>query len=145
MAQNPTPDDVAPALFRAFAVIAYRVRQLRTPGQLTLPERAVLARIDGEGPASGAYLARAEQITPQAMGVTLAGLEAKGLVQREDDPRDGRRKVMSLTDSGVEMLRDKHDTRVRQFAGALEEGFTAAELKTLAAAAPLLERLGQII
>jgi DNA-binding MarR family transcriptional regulator len=90
-------------------------------------------------------LARIEQISPQAMGVTLGTLESRGLVQRRSDPDDGRRMVMSLSAAGVELLRHKRDARARHFAKVLAEEFTAAELRALAQAAPLIERLGDHI
>ncbi|WP_374023723.1 MarR family winged helix-turn-helix transcriptional regulator [Mycobacterium sp. HNNTM2301] len=135
-------DELGAALLRGIALIARRTRQPQAPGELTLPERAALARLNRGGPASAAELARAEQISPQAMGVTLAGLESRGLVQRQSDPGDGRRVIMSLTASGVDMVRHRRDARTRQFAKVLAEEFTAEELQTLAQAAPLLERFG---
>jgi DNA-binding MarR family transcriptional regulator len=77
------------------------------------------------------------------MGNTLSGLESRGFVQRSADPHDGRRIIMSVTDSGREMLRDKRDLRNQQIAAALAAGFTPAELDALRAAAPLLERLAE--
>ncbi|MFI5779937.1 MarR family winged helix-turn-helix transcriptional regulator [Nocardia sp. NPDC051570] len=126
-------------------MITRRARQTQTPGGLSLPERATLAQLDRGGPASSADMARAAQITPQAMGTTLTALEERGFVDRRRDPADGRRIIMSLTESGREMLRHKRDALSRQLAKALGEQFTAGELRALRAAAPLLERLGESI
>jgi hypothetical protein len=52
---------------------------------------------------------------------------------------------MSLTKSGVDVVRHKRDARARLFAKILAERFTTAELKTLMAAAPLIQRLGESI
>jgi hypothetical protein len=52
---------------------------------------------------------------------------------------------MSLTAAGVELVRHKRDARACQFAKVLAEEFTPAELRTLAQAAPLIERLGDHI
>ena len=79
------------------------------------------------------------------MGATLAALEARRLIERRPDPADGRRVVLSVTEAGLELLRDKRSARTEQLAQALSAGFTATELKQLAAAAPLLERLAQSI
>ncbi|HTQ17401.1 MarR family winged helix-turn-helix transcriptional regulator [Mycobacterium sp.] len=141
MASGPNVDELGSGLYHGIALIARRVKQLEAPGELTLPERAALARLDRGGPASAADLARVEQISPQAMGVTLSRLESQGLVRREPDPADGRRIVMSLTRSGLGFLRHKRDVRARQFAKILAEDFSVAELRTLAAAVPLIERL----
>jgi DNA-binding MarR family transcriptional regulator len=79
------------------------------------------------------------------MGATLAGLEERGLVGRTPDPRDGRRILLSLTEAGQNILRDRRNVRVQQMASALADGFTGAELDQLMSTAPLLERLAQII
>jgi hypothetical protein len=47
--------------------------------------------------------------------------------------------------SGLAAERNKRDERIRQIAKILTEEFTAAELKALAAAAPLIKRLGDNI
>jgi DNA-binding MarR family transcriptional regulator len=145
MAQSPDLDDLSEVLYDGIRLIARRLRQSSIPGEPSLPERSALSRLDRGGPATAAELARAEQITPQAMGTTLSALEERGLVERRPDPRDRRRVVMSLTDAGGELLRRKRGARARQLATALEEGFTTAELETLKAAAPLIERLAESI
>jgi hypothetical protein len=43
------------------------------------------------------------------------------------------------------MLRSRRNERTEQMARALSAGFTPAELRQLMAAAPLIERLAQII
>lgn len=145
MSQPSNVEDLAATLYGGVSLLTRRLRQLQTPGELSLPERAALARLNRGGPASAAELARAEQITPQAMGNTLAGLEERGLVERRPDPHDRRRIIMSVSETGREMLRHKRDARSRQFAKALGDDFTDAELATLRAAAPLLERLAEKI
>jgi DNA-binding MarR family transcriptional regulator len=79
------------------------------------------------------------------MGATLSALEARGLVERHPDPGDGRRVVVSLSETGRQALRNKRNARVEQLARALSSGFTHSELRQLMAAAPLLERLAQSI
>jgi DNA-binding MarR family transcriptional regulator len=79
------------------------------------------------------------------MGATLSALEARGLVERGPDAHDGRRVVLSVTEPGRQVLRNKRDARTEQLAQALAAGFTRAELSHLMAAAPLLERLAQCI
>ncbi|OBH14006.1 MarR family winged helix-turn-helix transcriptional regulator [Mycobacterium sp. E1747] len=135
-------DQLAGALYRGVALIVRRLKQLQAPEELTLPQRTALARLDRGGPSSAANLARAEQITPQAMSVTLGALEKRGLVQRRPDPHDGRQVVMSLTKSGRAVLHHYRDARARQFSKVLAEKFSPAELRLLARAAPLIERLG---
>jgi DNA-binding MarR family transcriptional regulator len=145
MARKVDADDLAATLFADISLIARRLRQAHAPGELSLPERSALSRLDRGGPATAAELARADQITPQAMGTTLAVLERRGFVERRRDPDDGRRVIMSLTEAGREVVRHKRDASARQLASILAEGFTPAELETLKAAVPLIERLGESI
>lgn len=137
--------DIAGELYLGIGLVRRRLRQMPLPGDLTLPERSALARLERAGAATPGALARMEQITPQTMGATLAGLEAKGLIRRRSDPEDGRRVICSLTEAGLAARRDKQSTRTEQLAKALADGFTHDELRTLEAAAPLLERLGHSI
>jgi DNA-binding MarR family transcriptional regulator len=145
MAEEPDVREIAAVLRVSIGLLLRRLRQMRPEDELTLPESSALTRLDRTGPATPGALAKLEQITPQSMGATLAALEARGLVGRRPDPADGRRVVLSVTPAGLELLRSKHSARTGQLAQALSTGFTAAELRQLMAAAPLLERLAQSI
>jgi DNA-binding MarR family transcriptional regulator len=145
MSEDPDAGQVAAALRVSIGLLLRRLRQVQVEGELTLPESSALVRLDRGGPATPGELAKLEQISPQSMGATLAALEARGLVERRPDPRDGRRVVLSVTKAGRDVLLDQRNTRARQLAQALSAGFTPAELRQLLAAAPLLERLAQSI
>lgn len=139
---------VAAALRDSIGLLRRRLRQVkaeRADGGLTLPESAALVRLDRGGPATSSALARQEQISPQSMGATLAGLEARGLVGRQPDPLDGRRVVISITEAGTQVLRDRRGEHTELLARALAAGFTPDEIHVLRAAAPLLERLAERI
>jgi DNA-binding MarR family transcriptional regulator len=137
--------EVAGAIRVSTGLLLRRLRQAQEEGELTLPEASALTRLDRGGPATASMLAKLEQISPQSMGATLSALEARGLVEGHRDPGDGRRIVLSLTGAGQQMLRSRQNARTERLARALEAGFTHAELGQLAAAAPLLERLAQLI
>ena len=146
MRAEPDVADVAAALRDSIGLLRRRLRQVkaeRGDGGITLPESAALVRLDRGGPASSSVLARQEQISPQSMGATLASLEARGLVGRQPDPDDGRRAVISITEAGRQVLRDRRGQHTALLAQALATGFTKDELHTLSAAAPLLERLAE--
>jgi DNA-binding MarR family transcriptional regulator len=134
---------VASALRVSIGLFVRRLRQSPVAGELTLPEVSALSRLERAGAATTSDLARTEQISPQAMGSTLAGLEARGLVERRRDESDGRRMAMSVTKAGQRALRDKRSARTEQLAKLLAGGFTRDEIETLMAAAPLIERLGE--
>ncbi|HEY7256867.1 MAG TPA: MarR family transcriptional regulator [Solirubrobacterales bacterium] len=141
----PQPTKIALELRLAVGLLRRRLRQAPVEGDLTLPETAALARLDRGGPSTASALAREEQISPQSMGATLAGLETRGLIARAPDPDDGRRVVLSLSGAGRQALRDRRAARTEQLARALAENFTEAELERLEAAAPLLERLAESV
>lgn len=140
------PDEVASVLLAGLSALVRRVRQVPVDGGLTMPERTALSHLDRSGPTTSSALARQVQITAQAMGATLSALRARGLVERRPDPNDGRRMVLSVTDAGLQALKDKRNARAELIARSLTSGaFTPAELEQLASAAPLLERLAQHI
>lgn len=144
MMDGPDPREVGAALHVSIGLFVRRLRQAPVQEQLTMPEISALSRLERAGLATPGELAKAEQISPQGMGATLGALEERGLVERHRDPSDGRRVVMSLTAAGRRMVDNKRTARAEQIGKALA-GFTAAEIETLLAAAPLIERLGESI
>jgi DNA-binding MarR family transcriptional regulator len=142
---TPDPAEVAAALQVSIGTFMRRLRQAPVRDDLTTPELEALSRLDRAGPATPSALARAAQVSPQAMGVTVNGLERRGLIQRSPDPDDGRRTVLSLTDAGRHVLHSKRSERTRQLAALLADGFSRQELDILLRAAPLIDRLGSAI
>jgi DNA-binding MarR family transcriptional regulator len=145
MAQDPNIEEVAAALRVSMGLLVRRLRQVGAGDELTLPESSALARLDRGGATTATELAKIEQISPQSMGATLAGLEARAFIERRPDPDDGRRAVISLTPAGLQALRHRRSARTERLAHALSTGFTRAELKHLMAAVPLIERVAQSI
>jgi len=135
---------VATALRAAVGMIKRRARANQTTG-LTSPEVAVLSRLDRNGPDTIAGLARWGQITPQAMGATVAGLETRDLVKRSADPADKRRQLLALTQAGVDQLYGARDEINRQLAAELAAHFTDGEIAVIRDAAPLIQRLAQYL
>jgi DNA-binding MarR family transcriptional regulator len=131
----------AEAILNGVGILARKLRQVIVEGDPTLAERAALSRLSHLGPATSAELARAEQISPQSMGVTLSALEERGMIGRSRDPRDGRRVVFSFTEAGSHWLKNSRNARADVLAEALASSFTDAEIEQLTAAAPLLQRL----
>jgi DNA-binding MarR family transcriptional regulator len=145
MSQDLDVNEVAATLRVSIGLFLRRLRQAPAQDDLTMPEVSALVRLERGGPATSAALARLEQISPQGMGTTLAGLEARGFVQRHPDPEDGRRVLISVTDTGSKVLWNKRNARTEQLARILSAEFTRSEIKQLMAAAPLIERLAQRI
>jgi DNA-binding MarR family transcriptional regulator len=122
-----------------------RLKQAGPDDDLTIAESSALSRLDRGGPATAAELARAEQISPQAIGITLGVLEQRGFLARRADPRDARRAILSLTPAGQDEVRHKRDAGARRIAEILHARFTTEELQALAAAAPLIRLLGESV
>ncbi|MFF9346184.1 MarR family winged helix-turn-helix transcriptional regulator [Streptomyces sp. NPDC014734] len=138
---GPAPEQVAQ---RLTAVIGRLLRRLRTTSSdslLTPTQRSVLSRLDREGPATTAALARAEFVRPQSMRLTLGALEAQGLVGRAPDPADGRKSVMSITGSGLAVLTAVRAAKNDWLAEAIAAELDDEERRTLVEAADLLGRL----
>src|SRR5580704_13166465 len=142
MANEPDLLEVATGLYVSIGLFLRHLRRSPVQGELTPPEISALERLDRAGSATPGRLAAAEQITPQAMGATLAELTRRGLAERRPDPADGRRVVISLTEAGQRFVRNKRTARTEQLAKALSDRFTREELDVLRAAGPLIERLG---
>ncbi|MFF7635830.1 MarR family winged helix-turn-helix transcriptional regulator [Kitasatospora sp. NPDC008050] len=122
-----------------------RTQEALSEGDLSVPQLSALARLDRLGPATTAELARREQITPQAMGATIAGLEQRDLVVRQPDSVDGRRMILSLTPAGQAAITSGRSALADRIAGVLAESFTDEEIAALDAAARLLERLAELL
>jgi DNA-binding MarR family transcriptional regulator len=137
------PEEVASALKLSIGLLLRRLLQSPGSDDLTMPEQSTLSRLERGGPSTASDLARAEQVTPQAMGPTVAALEERGLIARSPDPTDGRRVLLSVTGPGLEALRSKHSARVARMARVLAESFSPVELEQLRNAAALIERLGE--
>ncbi len=135
--------EVAGALRVAVGLLVRKLRQPLKEGELTIAESSALGRLERSGPATSSALARLDRISPQSMGVTVAALLERGLVERSRDPEDGRRIVLSITEAGRRTVHDKRGARTEQIAAALRDGFSDDELRQLKAAAALLERLAE--
>jgi DNA-binding MarR family transcriptional regulator len=139
----PDVSEVAGALRVAVGLVVRKLRQPAAAGELTLAESSALSRLERGGPATSSDLARVERISPQSMGVTVAALLDRGLIERSRDPEDGRRIVLSITEPGLRTVHGKRGARTEQIATALRDGFSAGELGQLMAATALLERLAE--
>jgi DNA-binding MarR family transcriptional regulator len=129
----------------AIGAFMRRFQEVTTIGDLSNPQLTALSRLDRLGPMTTSALARREQITPQAMGATIAGLEALGLVERNPDPTDGRRSILSLTAEGRTALHSGRDAVDDKVTAALKDSFDDKDIETLSAAAPLIERLAGLL
>jgi DNA-binding MarR family transcriptional regulator len=139
----PDVTEVAGKLRVTVGLVVRKLKQAPGAGELTLAESSALGRLERNGPATSSDLARVERISPQSMGVTVAALLERGLVERSRDPQDGRRIVLTITEEGRRTVHDRRGARTELIAAALRDGFSDDELGQLLAAASLLERLAE--
>jgi DNA-binding MarR family transcriptional regulator len=118
-----------------------RVRGDYAGRTLPHPQHAVLKRLEQAGATTTADLARAEMITPQAMGELVATLEDAGYVARRADARDGRRRHVALTAAGRKALAANRAARNRWLASEIDAHFDRDEKRTVATALALLKKL----
>jgi DNA-binding MarR family transcriptional regulator len=103
--------------------------ELRKLG-LALPQFACMRTLSASPGLSGAELARAANVSPQAMDRVLADLQNRGLVTRSTDGVIGRGMPARLTPAGVAIVRTAQDA-VRAVDERLTAGLTDVEVQEL--------------
>jgi len=141
--QGTTHASVAAGELRV--VLGQLVRRLREQADgsdLTRSQASVLSRLDRDGPATATVLARAEGLRPQSMGTIVAALEAAGLVAGSPDPKDGRKTILSLTQTAREQFRTGRLAREDWLLQAMS-ALTPSELDQLSSSIGLLRRIAR--
>jgi DNA-binding MarR family transcriptional regulator len=141
MAQS-TATDRSQLAARLRLVVTRLNRRLRAHGDagLSASAMAALAAIGRRGPLPLGELAALEGVRPPTMTVTVAALEADGLVRREADPIDRRVARAALTPKGRLRLQQSRSRKTAYLAAQLE-ALEPDELGLLDEAAAILERL----
>ena len=102
------------------------------PAGLTLAQYVALAELDRQPGITGATLARACLVTPQAMMVVLKSLDEQGLIARSPHPRHPNVLELRITDVGREVL-DTARHRVEPVEQRITDAFSPEELRVLGA------------
>lgn len=116
-------EDLVKLLYRLGAVR----RELMTHA---LPELGgqgfiALAAVYRQGPARVSDIAAALNVDLSVASRQVQVLVQAGYVEREPDPEDGRATLLSLTDSGLQALRDSHHRMVAASQEALRDWETS--------------------
>ena len=120
----PAPEAAGPGLLYLVKQLELAVRarldEVLRPVALTPLQYTALTVLERRSGLATAELARNSFVTDQAMADMVVALERRGLIAREGDPRDRRRRVSGLTGPGQEVL-----DRVRDDVAALEQRMLA--------------------
>jgi DNA-binding MarR family transcriptional regulator len=108
--------------------------------ELSWTQKSVIVRLDTDGPATAADLARAEGVKSQSMGTALATLEEMGLIVRKPHPTDGRRANIALTDKGKTIRKDTRAAKHGWLIHAIEK-LDKKEQETLFSAGEIIKKL----
>ncbi|MEO9238709.1 MAG: MarR family transcriptional regulator, partial [Jatrophihabitantaceae bacterium] len=106
-----TQTELASALRLSLLRAARRLRSQRVNTAVTLSQLSALATVGKYGPLSAGEIASVERVQPPSMTKILASLEAAGWVERAAQPEDRRQSIISITESGRELLSE--ETRAR--------------------------------
>jgi DNA-binding MarR family transcriptional regulator len=133
---------LATAVFRLRSRIRIEAG-LRSTG-IPISQLAVLGRIIDEGPTTAAALAASEHVTQQAIAQSLATLKQRGLVQKQADPSDGRKSLVTATAAGRELRESLTVSREEWLTRAIDAAVKPGERPRLTEAIELLERIADV-
>ncbi|MFI5662862.1 MarR family transcriptional regulator [Streptomyces sp. NPDC051684] len=138
------PSAAAPreSLIVSVEELVRHVRRSAVTGGLSTAASAALARLGREGPQRLTDLARAEGASQPNMSQLVSRLERAGLVRRTADHSDGRSVLVDVTDSGMEVFRQRRAERDQALNDLVGE-LTEAEQAAVRLALPALARVIQ--
>ena len=111
---------------------------------IPISQLAVLGRIIDEGPTTAAALAAGEHVTQQAIAQSLATLRERGLVEKQADPSDGRKSLVSATAAGRRLREALTTSREEWLTQAIDAAVEPGERPQLRGAIELLERIADV-
>ena len=148
MGKSRSQAETSEAVRLAMAVSRLRSRiriesGLRSTG-IPISQIAVLGRIIDEGPTTAAALAASEHVTQQAIAQSLATLKERGLVEKQADPSDGRKSLVSATVAGRKLRDSIAVSRDEWITQAIDTAVKPEERQLLREAIELLERIADV-
>ena len=148
MDKSRSQTEASDAVRLAMAVSRLRSRirieaGMRSTG-IPISQLAVLGRIIDEGPTTAAALAAGEHVTQQAIAQSLATLKERGLVEKQADPSDGRKSLVTATAAGRALMDGITASRDEWLTQAIDAAVRPEERPLLADAIGLLERIADV-
>ena len=138
-----TANGLAHALRPAVMRLARRLRQMQDESLGLNPNQlSAMAVLLNSGDQLMGELAAQERVRPPSMTRIVNSLEARGFVARRPDPRDHRQCLVSLTESGRQVLLANRRRRDQWLAVRIA-GLDPAEREVLRRAVAVLEKVNQ--
>ncbi len=116
-------------------------RETRNDGQLSLTERSTLGLLYPHVRLAPTDIARTEKVTTQSMSQVVNHLVDLNFIARTPSAEDGRKTLLSLTDTGRARVEQARQEKQEWLAKALHEKVTAAEKDLLVDALLILTKL----
>jgi DNA-binding MarR family transcriptional regulator len=118
------------------------IRNQRVDMSVSLTQLSAMATLRKRGPMSAGELAACERVQPPSMTKVLANLEERGLVRRDAHPTDKRQAIITVTDSGIELLQSESRARDAWLSRRLAE-LSPDERALLRDVVPVLDKLAE--
>jgi DNA-binding MarR family transcriptional regulator len=134
--------ELAATLRDAILRVGRRARNAATMGGLTVSQISALTTLDSAVQLSPRELAEREQVQPPTLTRIVAKLEARGLLERDPHPTDGRQHVLRISEAGralLERIRQERNEWLAQRVARL----SAADRDVLREAAAILHRIAK--
>lgn len=107
-------------------VIRPRFLEICASADMTAPQYTALTVLKRRPGVTSSELARRSFVRAQTMATTLEPLLDAGLVRRESDPTNARRKLLYITDAGVEAIA-RLAGPIEDLERVITDGFTTEE------------------
>jgi DNA-binding MarR family transcriptional regulator len=120
--------------------LARRVRQEQADNELTSGQFSALGAVFRLGPMTLSALSEEERVTPPSMNRTVNALVEAGLVDRAGSVEDGRKVVLTVTDTGHALVRETRKRRDDWIAQRILR-LTPEQRQVLAAATEIMKEL----
>ncbi|MER6949896.1 MarR family transcriptional regulator [Nonomuraea sp. NPDC000554] len=138
---SPDPTELAGQVSTVLRHLVLLLRRTVAGQPVTSQQYGVLGSLE-QGARRMTELAEEHAVQLPTMTVQINRLEDAGLVARGTDPADARVRTVELTGEGRDRLRAVRQARIAHLSRELS-GLTEEERATLAAALPVLAKLGR--
>lgn len=136
-----TNDELTSALRLSLMRVVRRLRSQRVNTAVSLSQLSALTTVKKYGPLSAGEVAAAERMQPPSMTKILASLETNGWIERASHPDDRRQSIITITESGRQLIDAENRARDEWLAMRLGE-MSVADRDLLRDAIEVLDRLG---